>query len=99
MREQVEAEPEPEVATPDRVAPAPLLPRLQRTAGNRAVGRIVARQAATWTAEEVEAVHAYSQAWMDKTEASKRAAIVKLAASQEGKVKDAAGPDGKRAKR
>jgi hypothetical protein len=76
---------------------------LQRTAGNRAVGRLLQREAATeapatetWSEAEIEAILLTNRARTmahqggDPAEvaAAKRAAIVKLAMSQVGKVED-----------
>jgi hypothetical protein len=91
-------------------APAPAaggrqarLLRLQRTAGNRAVGRILQREAAApeLDAADMESFQAYGelqklqQGGGDEAQVAdaKRKAIVKLALSQVGKVVDEPGPD------
>jgi hypothetical protein len=100
--------------TPAPAGPAPAptphgrLLRLQRTAGNRAVGRLLQRETAAPELDQadLDALQAYSEVFKLQQEASagggdaaqlaqaKRAAIVKLALSQVGKVRDEAGPDG-----
>jgi hypothetical protein len=93
-------------AAPAREDPRARLLRLQRTAGNRAVVRMLQREAAPAAAEldaaDMDALKAYSdlhklqQQGGDEAQLAdaKRAAIVKLALSQVGKVLDEPGPDG-----
>ena len=113
MSEHARAEPQAEAAAPAAAEPAPaaalpgLVMRLQRTAGNRAVVRMLAREAAP-VAEldqaDLEALQAYGkvfalqQSGADAASSAdaKREAIVKLALSQVGKVRDEDRGDGKK---
>ena len=65
MSEHAHAEPEAEAAPskPEVAAPMPrLIERLQRTAGNRAVAQLLARQpAAPLDAKDMEALQAYGK--------------------------------------
>jgi hypothetical protein len=115
VTEHARAEHEPEAPAPPttaQAAPAPsmhgLVTRLQRTAGNRAVVRLLAREAAPAAAAidqaDIDALLAYrqvfelAQAGADAASSApaKRAAIVKLALSQVGKVRDEDRGDGKK---
>jgi hypothetical protein len=115
VTEHARAEREPEEVAPPtaQAAPAPtlhgLVTRLQRTAGNRAVVRLLAREAAapaaaTLDQADIDALMAYRQvhelavAGADAATSApaKRAAIVKLALSQVGKVRDEDRGDGKK---
>jgi hypothetical protein len=115
VTEHARAERETEEAAPPtaQAAPAPtlhgLVTRLQRTAGNRAVVRLLAREAtapaeAAFDQADIDALLAYRQvhelavAGADAASAApaKRAAIVKLALSQVGKVRDEDRGDGKK---
>ena len=113
MSEHARAEPQAEPAAPAAAEPAPaaalpgLVMRLQRSAGNRAVVRMLAREAAP-VAEldqaDLEALQAYGkvfalqQSGADAASSAdaKREAIVKLALSQVGKVRDEDRGDGKK---
>lgn len=107
MHERVETEP---VATPAPLLPAATAPQsaqaavmqLQRTVGNRAVTRMLQRDAATLDETDMEALKAYGEVFKLQQQSNadpaalakaKRAAIVKLALSQVGKVEDTPGPD------
>ena len=115
MTEHARAEPQPEVAEPAAAGTVPvaslqgLVTRLQRTAGNRAVVRMLAREAAptpaaTLDQADLEALQAYGKvhqlavAGADAASSApaKREAIVKLALSQVGKVRDEDRGDGKK---
>ncbi len=110
MTEHAHAEPQAEPAAPAAAERAPaaslagLVTRLQRTAGNRAVVRMLAREAEALDAKDMEALQAYSTvhqlavAGADAATSApaKRAAIVKLALSQVGKVRDEDRGDGKK---
>ena len=115
MTEHVRAEPQTEVAEPAAAEAVPaaslqgLVTRLQRTAGNRAVVRLLAREAAappaaTLDQADLEALQAYGKvhqlavAGADAATSApaKREAIVKLALSQVGKVRDKDRGDGKK---
>jgi hypothetical protein len=116
VSEHARAEPQAEERSPSTVEPAPpasrlapLVTQLQRTAGNRAVVRLLAREAAAPPAEtldeaDMEALQAYGTvhqliatgAGPAESGPAKRAAIVKLALSQVGKVRDEDRGDGKK---
>lgn len=110
QQEKTETSPVPAAAEPaPQASLAGLVTRLQRTAGNRAVVRLLAREpaappAATLDQADIEALQAYgkvhqlAQAGADAATSApaKREAIVKLALSQVGKVRDEDRGDGKK---
>lgn len=114
MTEHTNAEPQAEAAEPAAAEPAAaslqgLVTRLQRTAGNRAVVRMLAREAAPPPVEaldqaDLDALQAYGKVFQlqqsgadaASSAPAKREAIVKLALSQVGKVRDEDRGDGKK---
>ena len=112
MTEHARAETQAEEAAPAAPTAAPaasmagFVTRLQRTAGNRAVVRMLARDAAPEQLDQsdVDALQAYGKLFQlqqsgadaASTADVKRQAIVKLALSQVGKVRDEDRGDGKK---
>jgi hypothetical protein len=115
VTEHTHAEPQAEVAEPVAADAGPaaslqgLVTRLQRTVGNRAVVRLLAREAAPPPVAELdqadlEALQAYGKVFQlqqsgadaASSAPAKRDAIVKLALSQVGKVRNEDRGDGKK---